>query len=496
MRRSKNRADHAKPPGAGQSSHYRVAGYLLAVLAAVLGLPGSSSAAGGEQLVVFVQADAYANAAAFTSDHLPRLRTAAEEMGLDVRVIDASQGVPPEVRLTPLLVYQDHRGRSTFQARYADVGKLRHFIRTSRAIPPTATTTRRQEIAAVSVGRSLTAAPIKITALAGDLPADHDAQAFLDLAEAAIFTGFEQFEKRAEIELGPSNRLFYMDVYPHRSEAGMLSLSLAIFSQFNCIEPIFQRFEDPVSGPWEQAERVFAEAAAVLEAEVLRQISASPIGDAFQPVGSAVPTVTWADLGLALPPAPTGAADSRVADIELPLRWRIEADDDSGPRLVFRFPAPLERYSGEVRELSGELVLAEDHSLAGATGWLEAATASVTMGESSLDKAIHEKMINVSGFPTSRFDLEEIAGVTLPIAFGRLVPFVAHGSFSLLGLKVPVEVKGEIEPGIGEDGAPCLRVRATYSIRLAQPFGIAGPDGPTPANDTLVFHLNFVMREA
>ncbi|MEM9597803.1 MAG: hypothetical protein AAGD06_26285, partial [Acidobacteriota bacterium] len=47
---------------------------------------------------------------------------------------------------------------------------------------------------------------------------------------------------------------------------------------------------------------------------------------------------------------------------------------------------------------------------------------------------------------------------------------------------------------VAEDGAPRLRVRASFRIRLEDPFGILGPDGPSPANDTLVFYLDFLME--
>ena len=65
-----------------------------------------------------------------------------------------------------------------------------------------------------------------------------------------------------------------------------------------------------------------------------------------------------------------------------------------------------------------------------------------------------------------------------------------------MGFEIPLEVSGEIEPVIGKDGAPRLRVSVTARIRLADPFKIVGPDGPTPANDTLIFYLNFLMKEA
>jgi len=56
------------------------------------------------------------------------------------------------------------------------------------------------------------------------------------------------------------------------------------------------------------------------------------------------------------------------------------------------------------------------------------------------------------------------------------------------------EVRGQVEPLIAEDGQPRLRVHAAFEIRLTDPFGIAGPDGPVPARDTLQFFLDFQLE--
>ena len=92
--------------------------------------------------------------------------------------------------------------------------------------------------------------------------------------------------------------------------------------------------------------------------------------------------------------------------------------------------------------------------------------------------------------------LREMAAATPPLAFGRPSLFVAGGTFILKGLSIPIEVRGEIEPVIGEDGAPRLSVSASYQIRLSNPFNIPGPDGPAVAADTLVFFLDFLLKGA
>ena len=66
----------------------------------------------------------------------------------------------------------------------------------------------------------------------------------------------------------------------------------------------------------------------------------------------------------------------------------------------------------------------------------------------------------------------------------------------MMGIEIPLDVRAQLEPIIGDDGAPRLHVQAGFDIRLENPFGIAGPDGPAPANDTLDFHLDVLLEAA
>ncbi|MCG8459218.1 MAG: YceI family protein, partial [Holophagales bacterium] len=378
---------------------------------------------------------------------------------------------------------QNARGRSYFQGRYVDTGKVAHFVRTSRAIPPSSGATAEQSQLVMHEGRSRVSAPVKVTTLAGDPPLGLEPEVFRARAERAIAEGLGRFEAvTGPWQSGPADRAFYLDFYPYLSADGTLYVATALFSQFNCIEPVYRGFDDPVSGPWAERAKVFTEAARRLEDEVLAQILSSEIGDGFDPLPATVPVVTWEDLGLPLPEPPPGVDPSVVATVELARRWRIaQPSEDHGPRLVFRFPSPLERYSGEVTQLDGELELAEGGELVGAVGRMRAATGSVTMGEPSLDGAIHGKMIHVDRFPESTFVLEKIRPGAEPVAFGTLSRFVARGTFTLVGRSIPVEVRGQLEPIVAADGRPRLKVSAAFRIRLADPFGIAGPEGPSPA---------------
>ena len=466
---------------------------LLALLSPSLPAVADEPAA-SEQILVFTGAGETPAARVFQEEQLPALEEAAQAMGVEVHRVPVAEGVPEEVRITPLILFQNHRGRSIFQARTKDPGKLEHFIRTSRAVPPSDLDAAVMGVPLLERERSRTATPLKITALTGHPPEGFDAEAFQAEARRGILAGFEHLALRDEVVLGPSDRQFYMDFHPYLGEDGNLSITTALFSQFHCIDPVFTSWEQPTTGSWEHREDVFARAARDLEVEMLRQINESTIGDGFEPVPASVAAVSWEALGFPLPERPAGAVAADV-DIELGQRWRIEESTGEAPRLIFRFPAPLERYTGEVGELRGQLELSEDLTLGQATGWIEAETSSVTMGEPSLDNAIHGKMIFVERFPDARFKLESIEGAGTPLAFGRANQFRAQGTFRMMGHDIPLEVKGEIEPIIGEDGTPRLRATASFRLRLKAPFGVTGPDGPEPANDTLLFYLDFQLVE-
>ena len=453
----------------------------------------------GESLAVFVQASDDSASAHFAEATLPEIRTAMAELGVEVRVLDVAEGAPEEVSISPLMVFHGYRGRAVYQGRSFDVGKLVHFIRTRRAVPVPSEPYLRKDIPVLEDGRSVIAAPIKITPLAGSLPEGFDDEAFLAGARAAIDGGFERFEPRAEISLGPADRQFYMDFHPFRSDDGKLWLSVALFSQFNCIDPVYAAYDAPLSGSFDAFEEVFARAARQLEAEVANQLATSRLGDGFTPVASSVASRSWEELDLRVPERSTGLADAAMADLELPTQWAVAEATDGAPRLVFNFPPPLERYSGEVGELEGTLDLGDAATLDDATGWVKAITASVTMGEETLDVALREKMIFAPKFPDARFELESLEatdGDPSELRFGYATHIAASGKFILMGVPIPLSVIGTIEPIIAEDGAPRLQVVVSYRIRLEDPFGIAGPDGPAPANDTLIFNMSFAMEEA
>lgn len=467
---------------------------LFLVLTFVLfsGLKGASEG----ELVVFTQPGVSRIEKNFSERHLPAIQSLAAKLGLDLKVMNVKNGAPEDITVTPLVVFQNYRGRSVFQGRYASVDKLHNFIRIAQSIPLSNQTYSKKHVAIWRHGRAVVVAPIKITELAGSKQDDYSHDEFVKMARLAIMSGFSKFMPEETVEIGRTDRLFYMDFYPHRDEDGGFQVSLSLFSQFNCVQPVFKQFQTPVSGRWSDFESTFAAAGGLLEAEVFRQIETSDIGDGFTVVDLSVPVAGWETLGLTLPQRQEDKNHIVPPDLTLPTRWIVAKTNQNGsPRLHFRFPPPLDSYAGEATKLAGELVLSGPNSLAGATGWIEVKAGSVTLGDETLDQAVYSKMLQAQEHPLARFNLERVEVEDGSLQFGRLTRFNAYGVFELKGVAIPLAVRAQAEPFLDANG-PAIRVVAAFSVRLMEKFNILGPDGPEPQNDTLDFYVDLLFRPA
>lgn len=457
----------------------------------------AASQSGAERgaLALFVQPDVSEVGRTFEKDRLPPIRQLAAELGIEVRVLDPRDGAPEEVGITPLLVYQNWRGRSIYQGRVANLGAIRTFLRTSRWVPQGDAALTRTDTPVWDRGRAKIALPLKIVDLAGATPTGFDADAFRAEAAGAIASGLQHFPVPDSVSLGRSDRLFYLDFYPWRSEADELLVSLAVFSQFHCERPVFET-KEPVTGSWTERGEVFARAAAHLEDVVVRHLAETELGDGFDPVRAGAPIASWEELDLALPARPRGATPT--TDAPLPAAWTVTAPDpDDPPPVQFRFPAPLDRYTGLAESVRGELTLGRDRGAGGSRGWFEVDTRSLTMGQDELDKVIHGgPFLDCDDHPVSRFELESVDAEPGELGFGRGIPGQATGTFQLRGVALPLSSRVRLEPIANAAGAPRLLLTGSFELRLKGPFGMLGADGPWPESDTVIVDVRLVLEPA
>ncbi|BAM04024.1 YceI family protein [Phycisphaera mikurensis] len=460
---------------------------LTALLAALLCLPASA-----ERLLVFVRSGASPLQAAFREDHLPKIRSLAGDLGVPVELIDLAETgeAPAEVKITPLLVFQDWRGRSVYQGRYATPDRITNFLRTARAMPQGDAPLVREALPVQAAGRATIAVPLKITPLsgpgAGRVAAPPDARAFV----AAV----EGFALADRVELGRADRLWYANFYPYAGERGY-AVSAELYSQFHCHEPVWTNFESPARSDGLGA--AFASAARALTEELREQLAASPRGDGFDAVPAGFPVAAWDAMGLGLPERPAGTPAADAAGVELATAWEVVVDPAAGPAVTFAFPAPLDGYAGEAAGVSGALALDSVDDLAGMTGRIAADPASVTMGEDDLDAWIHGGVLEVDEHPESSFVIESVdAPDGSGIAFGRPTPLTLHGTFTMKGIQLPLAVPVQLEAFVAEDGRPRLRMDGAWTLPIAEPFRIDGPPGDEEAASKLRFACRLVFAPA
>lgn len=484
--------------------HRGVVGLFAAVLgcAAAAAETAEVSALPAEQLIVFVQPEASPLADRFTAEQLPALKKLAEDSGVSFTLIDVSEaeGVPEGVGITPLIAYQNHLGRSIYQGRYATLDRVRNFIRTSRFLPQGDEMLVREELPVWDLGNAQVATPMKVTDVVYENEADREAGG---LAWDQLILGpkseawDDRFAWADRVELGRSDRMFYTDYYPYVSADGKLYLSLALFSQFHCHEPVFTLMDGSLNGPVEDVADIFARGGALFAEEIARQLNESALGDGFDVIPRDKPVVSWESLGLPLPPKPEGASAEALANVQLAREWTMdEAAQDMRPAVQFKFPAPLDAYAGEATAVSGTLTLGEGLSLEGMRGRFAADPASVTMGEADLDQAIHATMLEVAAYPEAYFEIEKVETEFDQPAFGTVAAAVLHGQFTMKDQKIPLTVPVSVEAFLGDDGEPRLSIDGRWEVRLLDPFGIEGPPGDAPANDTLIYTCHLVFEPA
>ena len=468
---------------------------LISLILLIVPAHANAAQASAEQLIVFVQTNASAVDAAFQTEILPKLREMTKDMGIPITVREATDGVPKEVAITPLIVFQNARGRSIYQGRTTTIERIRSFVRTSRFIPQGTDLFVRKNTPVWRTERALIVAPVKITPLEGAMPPGHDHAAFDARARRWIEKGFSDFKTQSTVRAGRADRSFYMDFYPWLSKQGELFVNVALFSQFHCKKPVY-RPERPFSGPWKSRKQIFARAAAALEEAVARQIRELADGDGFDPVSRGVALRTWSDLGLSLPKSGNNQKTKPVVRLEiLPLKWTLQAPGpDDPPAVQFRFSSPLDAYFGVAGVVRAEFHMVKAKTVKGAKGYIEVDPRSISMGIKDLDKVIQQSTyLHSAKFPVARFEIDVVGTEQDVLAYGRQTFAEVAGRFTMKGTTVPMTVRAEIEPVVGADGQPRLLTRGAFRIDL-ETFSIEKADGPTPQNRTLLFEVNLKLK--
>ncbi len=444
-----------------------------------------------DQLVLFTSnKDAIVN-----EEYLEKFKQFANTNELKYVVHHIASGAPEEITLTPTIVFMNTIGRSYYYGRPTNFNRLRTFVRTSRLLHTNPVTNTKENHLVWNSNRATITAPLKITNLNGTLKNSFDQEEFIKCSKEAASKGMQKFKIQESFDQLASNRAFYMNLYPYKGEKNTLAITGEIYSQFNCIDPIYKCMDKPlVEGKWSKRAKLFEEAGKKLEEVVVNLIETSAKPDAFSTIPIATKTIGWERFILesaSLKNTPT----TTQTTTKIPRHWAVEQiKSTTQPVGAFSFFAPLNGYAGEIKNLTGKLSLNEQGSLSNAQGSFEVQIEDITMGDLGFDKEVHYKMLDRNNHPSSTFIFEKVTGPSSPLKLETPQEIEVTGQFTLKGKSIPLTVPATLTPVYSEEGELRLEVTTAYTLDLFSNFKVKGPDGPSPARDMLKFFMKFSLK--
>jgi polyisoprenoid-binding protein YceI len=454
-----------------------------------------------EQIIVFTQA----SDKVFIEKTYPQLRAYCLERGITIlerQITDLSsgthEGLPAEITTTPAVIFQNPKGRSIYSARYVSFSTVVNFIRNCRFFPAeTSGNDCKSNVLFLKNGRSTIISPLKITDLSGNnLDKNFDQNTFRTAATAAILRGCsEELNAAKKFQMATNaicktktDRAFYMDFHPYRNDEGTYFLTVELYSQFSCIEPIFTNKGAAFSG--KDIMPLFEKAVKQLELEVFNALNNSQIGDAVSFISDKIAIKNWGELNLNLPKE-INKKKVINSNVEIPKNWNYAgALDKETPVLQFRFAPPLNRYVGEVKSMHGALKMSDLRTIKEA--YFEATMNSLTMGDVDFDHKVLEKYIKVQNYPDAKFSFKN---VVLPknLKVGEVIELPIKGNFTFMKKEKELTVNAKFTPILDDNGKPQLEISVQFGLNITDGYGIQGPDGPEEARKNLSFFMNFKL---
>lgn len=439
-----------------------------------------------DQLVVFVPDQTSDFYQSLEETAFPVWQQLAEGADLDFRLVSVpTEGTPSEIKQLPTLVFQHETGRNFYYGRYLDKGRIATWLRTGKRRVSDLRTDTKKDLFTVTSGKLIEAVIIKITELEGTQPQEYRQEEFREEVMNRMATSMNSLSRADSVSLLQTDRKVFFDMYPYRSDQGDWYISLAIFSPFDCIDPVYTTGASPITGTFEEA---IAKAGQTLEQAWLTWKTTDLAGDAYRPVNESATVQTWEELGLGINDSIGTQAGSMPANPEgwEAGRYQLSHEPGEQPEMVFQFMSPLDGYAGALDSMSGYIEWPSPPQLQGLSGSFEVPVRAVNMGNTGLNIKVWDKYLKEKRHPQLTLTLppciesREVAD-TEPLLVS--IP----GIMNILGKERPVSVRAEFSPVIGPSQREALQVELQFGLDISD-WNINGPDGPDPANHTMQFY--------
>ncbi len=398
--------------------------------------------------------------------------------GIRTERIMTDQGFPEEITATPAYVYQSSAGRAIYSGRHDSPEAIEQFIRRSQLEPRKMVADEQQQVLIRQRGRQRVSLPLKLTAPTGtNPPAAIPKQ--LQIQISAALQQATEFRQVAQASLTALDRRIYLDFHPYRNMDGSYAMSYALFSQFNCHTQVADNFGSPIQiGDMGSG----VEALATAISEDLEKMLLAKAGFVPSYVPATASVASWEELGWRLSPeiSANQAADAYAAPLAISGNYRVALTKDDPPGLFFSFPSPLDRYSGEVRELTADFRF----NATGTTlsGEVNLPTSSIATGSGSLDTYVLGDILKSKKYPQASLSFSNVA-ITGNWVAGQTKQLNIPAILTARGKTYPVTMAATFTPDVSGK----MAASATFELDFRTVFGSPGPDGPDEIRRRLGF---------
>jgi len=385
--------------------------------------------------------------------------------------------VPQLVTATPAIIFSNEKGWSIYGGQINQYRSINSFIKQSisRPIIPRSIPLE-TPILVHSKGRQKIGLKIKLTTWNEPQISEN----WKPKLEELIRKEWNASESKSAFY--PTDRKFYLDIHPYKKRDSVY-LSMAIFSQFDCINPIFNNFANPLVGIYAQSDNLISKVVALALRKIEELSNDRSLGIGLSPVPLASKSKPYS---METKVEPTSTISTGKIEEELVGTWnKINTVSDQEPMIQFNFPQPLERYSGNINKMSGNLEISNENI----SGKFIANLKSLVMGSKSLNKKVFKDYLKISKFSEASFKFEN---AKTDLIWNQQSSAEIIGVFEMLGKEIPLITKCQFTPNEAKE---LINITVEFRVNIKEVFELPGPDGPKEASENIDFFMQFKLSK-
>ena len=423
-----------------------------------------------EKLIIFSDHSNHPVTSSF-KNQLPEIKQLATRLNIDVVEVDASKGLPEEVGALPAIYYYNGNKRSYFKGRYNATNRLGNFIQNARRF---SFENKPQQLSTVMVQESSHFTKItrlKVTPVSYEDPntkqTDISKTLMSTIAKCADYSFHETFKATKQA------KIHYFDLHPYQSKDGTYYINVAIYSQHNCVVPVFKS-TTPFSG---KSIKKLGKQIGIWYANKSKEL----YNNTTDADGLLIPThdttTSWEKLGFPL--TKSGTIDMALYPLEEGTYYFHPLPNDKA--VAFTFAPPLNNYNGSVNQVYGQMTY-QEKTLEGTFGVVLTTT---SMGDELLDESVTMHQLQANYFPTAQFQFKHKGELSTSS------PFTVNGILVLMDKEYQQQATVTFEKQ--KDGSTLVKASLLLDIN---PFpSLEKPDGKAPLNHTVHINVISVLKD-